>query len=430
MTGPRLLGRAAVIAVGSELLTASRPETNSLIIAELLNGLGIELARKTVVGDRPEDIAGVFREALAHDDLIIVTGGLGPTDDDLTRQVVAEVLGLPLAEDAAIVERIAARFARRGMPMPAINRRQALVPAGAVVLDNPRGTAPGLWIEADDGVVVLLPGPPRELRPMLEALAESRLAPRTGGIRLFRKVVSVAGRTESYVDDRVRGLYPLWRERTPAVAATILASLGHVELHLSARAADESLGRAAVQDAVSEIIDRLGEDVFSVESERLEEIVGRQLTGRGWRLAVAESCTGGGFASRLTSVAGSSAYFERGFVTYSNQSKADLLGVPADLIAAHGAVSEPVARAMAEGARRAGGADLGLSITGIAGPGGGSEAKPVGTVVFAIDGPGSGQLVRTHNFPGDRTQVRAMSVQYALDALRRVLLRVGAGPGP
>jgi nicotinamide-nucleotide amidase len=416
------LASAEIIAVGSEMLAADRVDTNSLFVTRRLNELGIDVVAKAVVGDDLGILTTVFRQALDRADLVVLTGGLGPTDDDLTRQAVAAALERDLQENPAITAAIRTRFERRGLTMPEINRRQALVIDGAASLENPIGSAPGMWIEVGQKVVVLLPGPPAELRPMLERLAAGWLTDRAGDVRTMRRTLRLVGRTESHAEERLRPLYAEWSAGRPPVAATILADRGQIELQLSARAPDGSLAGAALARAVEDVEAAFGADVCSTDGRELEQVIGDLMRARGLRLALAESCTGGLVASRLTDVAGSSDYLDRGMVVYSNQAKVDLLGVPEALIRVHGAVSEPVARAMAEGARRLGGVEVGVGVTGIAGPGGGSDAKPVGTVAMAVAGPGDAARVRTLMFPGNRVQVKAFSSTAALDLLRRVLI--------
>jgi nicotinamide-nucleotide amidase len=417
---PPLPLRAAIIAVGSELLTPFRTDTNSLFITSRLNDLGIEVVVKVVAGDRRGELADVMRESLRRADLLVLTGGLGPTADDVTRQAVSDALSLPLDEDPDIVERIRQRFARRGMEMPAVNRVQAQVLRGAVVLPNANGTAPGQWIDHGSQIVVLLPGPPREMRPMLDAVLAERLEPRASGARLYRRVVKIAGRTESDVEQVTQPVYSRFAAWQPPVATSILAAPGQIELHFSVRAENAERGNAILDRAASKILAVVGDDVFSTDGRPLEQVVGDLLRGLGWRMATAESCTGGLVASRLTDVPGSSDYLERGVVAYSNRAKAELLGVPEDVIAAHGAVSEAVGEAMASGMRTRAGVDVAVGITGIAGPGGGSEAKPVGTVVVAV-ASASGLVVRRHRFPGGREQVKWFASQTALNMVRQVL---------
>jgi len=421
MARVKAISRAAIIAVGSELLTPSKQDTNSLFITDRLNGLGIDVAAKAIVGDDRDELVHLLAATLARVDLVVLSGGLGPTDDDVTREAVAIALGRPLAEDERITAHLRARFAARGftMPMPENNRRQAMVPAGARVIENTRGSAPGLWIDHDDRVVLLLPGPPRELKPMLTALTDGSLRERASGAPIVRRLVRVAGRIESQVDEVLGPLYKEWAARTPPVAATILATPGSIELHLSTRhpsVADVSLARA-----VDEAVAAIGADAYSTDGRLLEEIVGDLLVERGLRIGVSESCTGGLITSRLTDVPGSSRYVDASIVTYSNQSKSDLLGVAADLIETHGAVSEPVAVAMADGIRARAPADVGVGVTGIAGPSGGTPEKPVGTVVIAATTT-SERRVRTFRFFGERAQVKFQAGQSALDMVRRLLL--------
>jgi nicotinamide-nucleotide amidase len=420
---PAPLSRAEIIAVGTEMLAADRTDTNSLAITATLHALGIEVVAKAVVADHLDTLVDILGQALARADLVVVTGGLGPTDDDLTRQAAARVLERDLVEVPAIVEAIRARFERRGWRMPDINRRQALVLAGAMTLDNPNGTAPGMWVDHGDKVVVMLPGPPREMGPMLEAVARERLAARVGAERIARRTVRLVGRTESHAEERLRPLYASWGSGLPPVAATILAARGQVELQLSARAVEGAAADAALDRAVSDVVEAFGLDVCSTDGRELERVVGDLLRVNGCRLAIAESCTGGLVASRLTDVPGSSDYVEGGVVAYSNRLKTEWLSVPADVIAVHGAVSEPVALAMAEGVRRRSGAQLGLGVTGVAGPGGGREGKPVGTVVMALAGPGDRSRVVTRLFPGNRSQVKVFSSTAAIDLVRRALLQ-------
>jgi competence/damage-inducible protein CinA-like protein len=421
MSIPAPLRTAEVIAVGSEMLGSARLDTNSLFIAEHLSRLGIELRAKSVVGDDRGDLAALLRQALERVDLVVLTGGLGPTDDDLTREAVADVLNLPLDVDAEIVTKIEQRFARRGLRMPEVNRKQAQVLRGATVLANAKGTAPGLLVEHGDRVVLLLPGPPREMQPMFEALCQGFFAGRAGRERLYRATLFITGRTESHVEEIAQPLYASWRDATPPISTTILATAGQIELHLTARDANDARGQAAVDRARDDLHRALGEDVFSNAGEPLEEVVGRMLRARGYTIAAAESCTGGLLTSRLTDVAGSSDYVRASVVAYSNEAKETLLGVPHDTLVAQGAVSEPVALAMADGIRSRTGADVAVSITGIAGPGGGSPQKPVGTVVIAVLVPGQPADVRTHTFFGDRLQVKFHSSQAALDRVRRML---------
>ncbi|MGH9409901.1 MAG: competence/damage-inducible protein A [Vicinamibacterales bacterium] len=420
----RPLRTAEVIAVGSELLGAERLDTNSLYLSRRFSALGIELRFKSVVGDDREDLAAVFRQTLTRSDIVVLTGGLGPTDDDLTRDVVAGVLGLPLEIDSRIVEGIRARFAKRGMTMPDVNLRQAQVPHGAAVLANPNGTAPGLLIRRNAPEarwIVLLPGPPREVQPIFDALADGPLRAEVGSDRLFSASLFVAGRSESHVEEIVQPIYSRWRDETPPITTTILASPGQIELHLTRRDADPERARAALAQATDALAAALGDDVYSTDGRHLEEVVGGLLRARRYTIAAAESCTGGLFMSRLTDVPGSSEYVRGGVVAYANEIKTRLLGVGQDLLDRHGAVSDPVAMAMAEGVRATTGADVAVGITGIAGPGGGSPEKPVGTVAIAVLVPGESPFVRTHTLPGGRAQLKYNFSQTALDRVRRML---------
>lgn len=421
----RRLATAEIIAVGSELLGTTRVDTNSLFLSGRLASLGIEVRAKSVVGDERTRLAAVFASAFSRADLVVVTGGLGPTDDDLTRDAVADVLGLEMREDPTIVARIEERFARRGLRMPSVNRRQAMVPAGALSLDNPNGTAPGLYLEDDaeqrSRVVVLLPGPPRELQPMFDALCSGALLARAGPERLFREVVFIAGRGESHVEEIAQPLYFRWTQETPPIETTILAMPGQVELHLTHRRRDLEAGAARLRAAREELVATLGDDVFSTDGRAMEEVVGAMLAERGWTISAAESCTGGLLLSRLTDVPGSSAYVLGGAVAYSNEAKTALAGVPPALIAAHGAVSEVVAVALADGIRAQTGSTVSVGVTGIAGPGGGSPQKPVGTVAIALTGRDMPARVRLFSFFGGRPQVKFQASQAALDMVRRAL---------
>ena len=421
-TRPGPIVSAAIIAVGSELLTPAKIDTNSLFITEQLNILGIDVKAKAVVGDERAQLEHVFRSFLARADLVVFCGGLGPTDDDLTREAVASVLDRPLAEDEAITAHLRARFASRNlpMPMPESNRRQAMVPLGGRVIPNPKGSAPGLWIDHDDRLVLLLPGPPRELRPMLSELREGPLKARSAGVSLLRRVVRVAGRIESHVDEAMHPLYQEWERATPPIAATILAVLGSIELHISTRAASREAAAIALESAVAQTVTILGADVYSTDGRLLEAVVGDLLVERGLRIGVAESCTGGLIASRLTDISGSSRYVDQAVVVYSNEAKTELLGVPPDLLREHGAVSEPAALAMAQGIKARARAGIGVGVTGIAGPTGGTQEKPVGTVVVSAVTDAESR-VRTFRFFGEREQVKFQASQAALDMVRRML---------
>jgi nicotinamide-nucleotide amidase len=417
---------ACILAIGSEMLTPFRVDTNSLFITDRLNALGYDVRLKAVVADDVDELARVIGGALTWADVIVITGGLGPTEDDITRDAVARVLEIPLDIDEGIVDRLRDRFAKRGMTMPEINRRQAMVPRGATVLPNANGTAPGLWVERGKTAIVLLPGPPREMKPMLEAVISERLLARAGGRGLFRRVLKIAGRAESEVDAQVQPVYGKWTNQAVPISTTILAVLGQIELHLTAAADNRAAADAALDAAVVALQDVLGASVFSVDGRNLEVVVGDLLRQGKLTIAVAESCTGGLLASRLTDVPGSSDYVERGVVCYSNRAKTELVGVPEAMIREHGAVSEPVAQAMAAGIRSRAGTSIGIGITGIAGPGGGTPEKPVGTVAVAVIGDEEAR-VRTFQFLGGRDMVKFQATQSALNMTRLMVTRASAG---
>ena len=404
------------------MLGTTRLDTNSLFIAEQLAGLGIVLTAKTVLPDDRDAIAAHCAQALSRVDVVILTGGLGPTDDDLTRDAVAQVTGRELDEQQSIVKAIEERFARRGMRMPEVNRRQALVLRGATVLENPNGTAPGQWLEHDGKLIILLPGPPRELRPMLASLASGVLNGRAGPERIFRTSLFVTGRSESSVEQAVQPIYSQWRSARPPIETTILATPGQIELHLSLRSDDATWAKERLQRASDDLAEAIGRDVFSTDGRPMEEIVGSLLRERGMTIAAAESCTGGLLMSRLTDVPGSSDYVAGGVVPYSNALKMKLLGVSESMLIEHGAVSEPVAVALAGAIKATAGASIGIGITGVAGPGGGSPEKPVGTVVIAMAHESDDPAVRTFRFIGGRALIRFQSSQAALEMVRRRLL--------
>jgi nicotinamide-nucleotide amidase len=411
--------RAEIIAVGSELLTPYRLDTNSLFLTSQLNLLGIRVIHKAVVGDSPDEMRSSFQNALDRAEVIVSSGGLGPTDDDRTRQSVAELLGRKLNTDEQVLRHIKERFQRfrPGRVMPEINARQALVPEGATVLPNPNGTAPGLWLEANGHVVILLPGVPSELRGLFEAQVKPRLARLGGKLRLFTRDLRITGLPESEVETRVSPLYALY----PDTETTILASPPGIQLHPSVWSDDPLKAERLLDEIVDRMALALGENLFSTQGESLEEVVGRVLTENRATIAVAESCTGGLLAERLTNVPGSSIYFLGGVVCYSNDLKARLLDVPSSVIESKGAVSPEVALALAEGVRELTGAKLGIGVTGIAGPGGGTPEKPVGLVYIGIADE-RGPRQKDFRFVGDRDRIRLFASQSALDMARRYFL--------
>ena len=416
--------KAEIIAVGSELLTPDRLDTNSLFLTAELNRLGVEVLRKTVVGDELASLRDAFRDALERVDLVISSGGLGPTEDDLTREAVADLLGRKLERNADVLSRIEARFRQLGRRMSEVNLKQAMVPEGATVLQNERGTAPGLWLEARGHIVVLLPGPPHELKAMFSAQVEPRLARHATGVRLHARELRVVGMGESDVDHRIAPIYT----RHPEVQTTILTAPGEIQIHLRAWSDDAAAAERVLQQLQESIMLALGEAVFTTEGQSMEHVVARDLTLHQATIATAESCTGGLLAERLTRVAGSSAYFLGGVVCYSNASKSAWADVPAEIIDTRGAVSPEVAVALAEGIRRRAGATLGIGITGVAGPTGGSPEKPIGTVHIAL-ADAAGSQERGLRFLGDRERIRWQASQIALDMVRRYFL-YSAKPKP
>jgi nicotinamide-nucleotide amidase len=405
---------AEIIAIGSEMLTPFRLDTNSLWLTERLNAMGVEVKLKTVVGDDEARLEETVRDAMKRSEIVISTGGLGPTEDDITRKIFARVLQRQLIQEDAILEKIKARFARRNMPMPEINARQALVIQGAQILENNNGTAPGMLITEGKCTVVMLPGPPREMKPIFDASVAPVLKLRATDMLIVRRTLSIFGLTESATDELAAPIYTQYLNPS----TTILFKDGQIELHLTAQASNESETVKLLDELGGRLNEVLGEYVFSRSNETLEEVVGQSLKLRGYTLATAESCTGGLLAGRITETPGSSEYFLEGVVSYSNEAKVDLLNVPKELIETHGAVSEQVAGAMAAGIRKRAGSTFGIGVTGIAGPGGGDDEKPVGLVYIAL-ADDSQTTTRKFIFPGDRQFIRTLSVNAALDMVRR-----------
>jgi competence/damage-inducible protein CinA-like protein len=409
--------RAELLAVGSELLGALRSDTNTLWLTEKLLEVGVEVAARITVADDAALLESAFRNALGRADLVIATGGLGPTEDDLTREAAAAALGRGLHRDQEILEALKVRFARFLRQMAKINEKQADVIDGAVALPNARGTAPGQRIEHEGRLLFLLPGPPGEMQPMFTEQVLPIVRERAGGAVLRTRVLRIAAMAESDVDQAAAPVYKTFTNpRT-----TILGAAGQVELHLTAEGKSEAEAEERIEALAVGIRQALPGRIFSEDGRELPEVVADLLRDRGRTLALAESCTGGLLSARLTDVAGASAFLDRAFVTYSNRAKVEELGVDAGLVERLGAVSEEVAAAMAAGARRVAGADIGVGITGIAGPDGGTPEKPVGLVYVALEGA-AGTLVRRAVFPGGRERVRYQATQVALEMLRRGLL--------
>ncbi len=412
---------AEIIAVGSEMLTPFRQDTNSLYITEKLNALGVAVDFKTIAGDKLKHLVDAVRHALGRVDIVIISGGLGPTEDDLTREAVAEALGVPVKRDPDIIAHLYKRAAARRWTMTRNNEKQADVIQGATILNNRLGSAAGQWLDTVFGthrkLAMLLPGPPHELKAMFEEQCLPRLREILPQRHIATRVLKVAMIGESAADARIAPIYTAYKD----VDTTILAHMGDIELRLSCSKPIADLAQARVDELAGKIEEELEDFVYSSQGETLEQIVLYYLELRGGTLAVAESCTGGMVAERLTSVSGSSRSFIGGAVVYSNRLKTELAGVEAKLIAEHGAVSREVAEALAEGIRERCGTTLGLGITGIAGPGGGTEEKPVGLVFVAVsDADGTEVVEKT--FSGDRAAIRYYASQQGLDLVRRRLM--------
>ena len=417
---------AEIIAIGSELLTGGRSDSNSIFLADELGKLGIAVRFKSVVGDAKQDIVTAIHTAATRAKVIIMTGGLGPTVDDCTREAVAAATRHRLSRRKAALEGMTARLAQWGRTANVAQLRQALIPSGATVLNNPVGSAPGFCLTWKKAMIVALPGVPREMEAMMlqevlpllrAAAASSGLPPRSP---IVRQLFHTFGLAEADVDAKLRGLVPKGAPVDLGLLVSPLAVL--VSLTTKGNQPARRTHRDLLEKLAEGVRSRLSEWIFAEGRDQMEEVVGRELTKRGLTIALAESCTGGLIGHRLTQVAGSSAYLDRGVVCYSNRAKTELLGVPADLIARQGAVSREVAAAMACGIRERAKVSVGLSVTGIAGPGGGTEAKPVGLVYIGLDG-GTGQpLTKEFRFHGDRAVIKQRSSQAALDLLRRWLL--------
>ena len=409
--------KAEIIAVGTELLTPDFQDTNSLFLTAGLNAIGLEVSFKTVVGDDERDLTRVLRTALGRSRIILCMGGLGPTEDDRTRETLAKVLGRRLVFHPEIRAHIRERFKRRRVPMTASNLKQCYVIEGAEVLDNPNGTAPGLWLDTKGRRIALLPGPPREIRPMFEDSVLPRLAALGRGLSV-RRVIRLTGLGESAMESRLKDFYAAV---PPGVTVTTLASPGDLAIHLTSSGPGPLAAAEAPLKRLEKLIESaLGPWIYSRNGESLEEVVGSLLKAAGKTVACAESCTGGLLGHRLTNVPGSSEYFLESTVVYSNRAKTRRLGVPGALIERYGAVSAPVAKAMALGIRKSSEADIGLAVTGVAGPGGGTARKPVGLVYIAL-AHARGTVVLRILFFGGRSDVKFQSSQKALDLLRKSL---------
>jgi len=412
-----------ILTIGTEILLGQIVDTNAAFMAQRLAEAGIDLFYKTTVGDNEGRIEAALRQGLGRSDAVVCTGGLGPTEDDLTREVIAKVLGRRLRLDEEVLGHIAGRFASRGIPMAENNRKQAYVPEGAEVLHNPRGTAPGLFLATPEGkVVAALPGVPSEMRPMLTEQVIPRIRAQFAiRSRIRSRVLRTCGASESRVDQLIGDLFR--SQRNPTIG--VLAHAGEIHVRLTAKGESDAEVEGLLDDLEAKLRERIGPLIFGRDDEELEQVVARLLRDRGLTLAVAESCSGGLVAHRLTNVPGSSRYFDRGVVAYSNRSKTEVLGVPADLVAARGAVSPEVAQAMAVGVRRLAGTDFGIGITGIAGPDGGTAEKPVGLTYVGLAWAGE-SLAREYRFLAHREVNKVRASQMALELLRRRLLGIDA----
>ncbi len=412
---------AEIVSVGTELLQGGLVDRNSVFLTQRLHEIGIEVSYRTTVGDDRGQIRDVLRQALSRATVVVVTGGLGPTADDLTRDALGDVSGRPLVLHGETLRMIEDRFAERGVPIPELVKRQAWVPEGFVVMRNRHGTAPGLLWERGEGFLVALPGPPREMQPLFtEQVLPVLLKGARSKRRIRSRTMRVCGLREAQVEEQISDL--LHGDYPPV---SILARAGEVHVRITIAGTEEEV-ESQLELWEAKLRDRLGDRVFGVDEERLEEAVGRLLRMQGKTVAVAESCTGGLVAHRITNIPGSSDYFERGVVSYSNRAKVELLGVPVSLIEQHGAVSPEVAVAMATGVRHLAGTDLGIGLTGIAGPGGGTEAKPVGLTYIALADAHGGEWCE-YRFQFDREENKVWATQTALEMLRQYLLKTSAG---
>jgi nicotinamide-nucleotide amidase len=410
---------AEIIAIGSELLTPEKSDTNSLWLTEKLNEIGVEVKLKTIVGDDEMRLEEVIRDAIERSEIVITTGGLGPTEDDVTRQVSARAIGRELVYHDEIETSLRERFRNWGREMPEINKRQAYVIDGADVLPNPNGSAVGMLVEGGGKFLAVFPGPPRELKPMFETYVFPKLKARAGDVLVRRRILRVTGMGESAVDEAVATIYKAYEN----VQTSILFNRSEVEIHFAARSSNEEEAKAVLDELSAKVSETLGIAVFTTDGETMEEVVGRLLVERLETVSVAESCTGGLISQRLTEVPGSSRYFMEGVVSYSNEAKIRALGVPREFIEQHGAVSAETAEAMAVGMLKRARTDHAVSVTGIAGPDGGSAEKPVGTVFIGLAGPSGVRSIKIM-LPGDRYLIRWRSSQAALDFLRRRLLKL------
>lgn len=410
--------QAELIFTGTELLLGHILNTHAQYLGVMLSIMGIEVGLNTTVGDSREAMSRVLQQALGRSsDLIIITGGLGPTTDDITFEVVAEVLGLPLILDQESLKKIKRFFLDRGAIMPESNVKQAYFPRGAKILPNNVGTAPGAVLGFNNKTLIILPGPPNELIPMFEGAVATCLSKKVAGGEVIRyRIFKLTGISESAVQDLLKDM---GGQGNPGIA--YLAKPGEIQVRVSARGAVSAQVEKLLEDFAGKVRIRLEKHIFACDDDILEDLVGKLLLAKGLTIGVAESCTGGLIAARLTDIPGSSAYFKGGIVSYSNEMKNRILGVSMEILNSYGAVSKETAEAMAVGVRAAAGADLGLAVTGIAGPAGGTAAKPRGLVYIAL-AAGPITICREHHFPGIRMAVRQGTVNAALNMVRQYLL--------
>lgn len=409
--------RAEIILTGTELLSGGLPDTNSIFLSEELMLIGLETAFKTVVGDNEKDMEEALRRALDRADAVIITGGLGPTEDDITRKVVAKILKRRLVLNEDALKAVKSTLAGRRKEYANTSDRQALIPGGARLLANPVGIAPGFFLDEGNKFIAALPGVPKEMQAMFSQGLKQALEERfSGKIFIRRRVLRTCGLSESKINEAISDIL---KKENPVVGLT--AKETGVDIRIIARETSVERSHALAERTEMKIREKLGDAIYGVDGQQMEEVMGALLKQRRFKLSVAESCTGGLIGARITNISGSSEYFERGVVAYSNAAKTEMLGVPKALIDRRGAVSREVAEAMAQGIREAAGTDLGLSVTGIAGPDGGTKEKPVGLVYISLS---SAQGVKTdeHKFLGNREQIKIKASQMALDMVRRHLI--------
>ncbi len=411
--------RAELISTGTEILLGQILNSNAQYLGQWLADLGIDLYFQTTVGDNAERLADVMKTAMGRADLIIVTGGLGPTSDDLTKEAISELLGLELIMDENSLSSIEAFFLDRGKTMPEINKKQALIPKGAVVIPNKRGTAPGVIIEQGSKTIVILPGPPVEMQPMFEETVVPHFKKKCigGSDVIVSRVLKILGLGESTVEERINDL--VLQQNNPTIA--FLAPKGEVFIRLTAKAESESAAEKLIETPEKEIRKRFGTFIYGSDNDSLEKAVMRLLKEKSLTVSTAESCTGGLIAKRLTDISGASESFMSGIVTYDNQAKMDLLGVSPQTLEAYGAVSEETALEMVRGVRKTCGTDVAVSVTGIAGPGGGTAEKPVGLVYIGLADHDTAAAKR-YLFTGDRETIRWQAANTALNKLRLYLM--------